>query len=89
MVVRDYDYTVYEQTWMGNYENVLWVSKTVAHEIGHLYGVEDHYGVVYGDDRDNCIWGKNKEDESVCESFSMCETCYNTIKNNNGLFNHS
>ena len=99
MLVRDYDYTknIYE------YYNFFYrtiedkadtnhsdyVSKTLAHEIGHFYGAPDHYDITYGDDRDYCIYGKYKSDSYVAYHFSLCSDCYNTIYSNRGNYNHS
>lgn len=60
-----------------------------SHEIGHLYGVTDHYNTIYGDDRDNCMWGANYSNESVINNMLICNTCKNTITNNKSRYNHS
>lgn len=62
---------------------------TIAHEIGHLYGVADHYNIEYGDERDNCIYGANKNEKSIRNGMKMCSTCQETIKANKSLYNQS
>ncbi len=57
ILVRDNDYTKYVdvQNWLGDTQHTQYVTMTMVHEIGHLYGVSDHYDVALGDDRDYCI----------------------------------
>ncbi len=93
IIVQDYDYTlddVYDvDNWLGNSTEIAYVSKTVAHEIGHLYGVEDHYNTLYGTDKDNCIWGYNKDVWNVANELEMCSDCYEIIRENRNKFSHS
>lgn len=62
---------------------------TIAHEIGHLFGVVDHYNIEYGDERDECIYGAKKEDKDVTNGMKICENCRATIKANKSLYNQS
>lgn len=56
---------------------------TIVHELGHLYGVEDHYGNGTPDgENDDCIWGDNRKRYEVSKDIKICTTCYNTIKAN-------
>jgi len=73
--------------------------KTLIHEFGHHYNVEDHYGgsakttqeidptgeLGYSED---CIWGENKEHGSVLSNYTMCDGCKRIIENNIGKYNH-
>lgn len=88
MIVRDTDYTYQSVISLYDYY-IKRVCKTVAHEIGHAYGVADHYNTVYGDDRDNCIWGSNKDDKDICENLTICSTCRQTILDNGNKFNYT
>ncbi len=63
--------------------------KTIIHELGHLYGVADHYGNgTPAGENDNCIWGDNRENDNVLKNMSICTTCYNTIRANRDRYNH-
>ncbi len=64
---------------LGDSTNIRWVSKIMAHEIGHFWGAEDHYDVEFGDRRDNCIWGYNKDLPSVFQNLSYCAECHDTM----------
>lgn len=77
-IVQDCDAEKGEAGW-GDSTNIYWVSKTMAHEIGHFWGAEDHYNIRYGDGRDNCIWGYNKDLPSVFQGLAYCADCYNTM----------
>ncbi len=91
MIVRDSDYVDEDSnvaSWLGNTSNITWVSKTLTHELGHAYDVDDHYGIRYMDARDNCIWGYNKDNETVAYNLQMCSVCYSTIRDNTTV-NHS
>ncbi len=88
MIVRDTDYINQNVVSLYDYEIYL-VCKTVAHEIGHAYGVADHYNTVYGDDRDNCIWGRNKNNPDVYEDLVICDECRQTILANGNKFNYT
>lgn len=62
---------------------------TLVHELGHLYGVADHYdnGTPAGEN-DNCIWGDNRRTHGVASNIRICTTCYNTIRANRDKYNH-
>ncbi|MBQ7013729.1 MAG: hypothetical protein IJN11_07440 [Oscillospiraceae bacterium] len=93
MIVQDYDYTKTDEytvtNWLGNSTEITYVAKTIAHEIGHLYGVEDHYNTTYGTDKDSCIWGKYKDVYTVADTLRICSDCSATIYQNRDRFNHS
>ncbi len=91
MVVRDYDYSMVSNVnnWMGDTSHIDYISKTLAHEIGHLYGIEDHYDIIFGTDRDNCIWGFNKGDSTVTSGLIMCNACRSVIMENRDWYNMS
>lgn len=90
MTVRDYDYVLQtEITNMGEYD-VTFVCKTLVHEIGHLYGVKDHYNDPDEDKDDaNCIWGSNKDKKDVAAGLKICSTCRQTILDNADRYNHT
>ncbi len=96
LMVRDYDYTKDENVtnWLGNSANITWVGKTVAHEIGHIYGAVDHYNIDAETSEleglsDDCIWGKNKEDEEIARGLVTCSYCSNTIRSNRSKYQHT
>ena len=73
--------------------------KTILHEIGHWYGVKDHYGgdVDSTDSIDpdknlgyskDCIYGENKENENVAGNLILCDGCKNIIQKNLNGYNH-
>ena len=98
MLVRDYDYTksIYDyvnviERGLDTYDlnHIDYATKTLAHEIGHCYGIADHYGTYYGDARDYCIWGYYKETPSVVNNLNICSDCRQTLLNNANNYNHS
>ena len=89
ILIRDTDYTKQTDVLNPSYCDVVYVAKTVAHEIGHAYGVQDHYNVHYGDGRDDCIWGYNKEDSEVAGNLTMCAACRVQIMMNVNKYNQS
>ena len=65
------------------------VTKTIIHEIGHMYGVPDHYnGITHIGQADNCIWGKNKDTSTVATNLVMCPYCKNIWNNHATEYNH-
>ncbi len=91
IVVRDYDYDTSESSYNPDTHNALtyMVCSTIAHEIGHLYNVADHYNIHYGNDRDNCIWGYNYDNIDVSRQMKICDNCKNTLKSNSSKYNHT
>lgn len=77
-------------TWgLGDYEHIYWVSKNAIHEIGHLYGIQDHYFDPATDPYPDCIWGTNRDDYEVVVDNKICPNCLATLKANANRFNHS
>ncbi len=74
--------------WLGDTNNIIYVTGTIVHELGHAYGVEDHYDIHYFDARDDCLWGYNHDDEDINDHLQMCSVCYSTIRDNTSV-NHS
>lgn len=88
LIVQDWEYIV-DDDYSTNIKDFDCVAYEMVHEIGHLYGVQDHYNNSYGVEKDNCIWGKNKYDENIYRSLIMCDDCSQILKNNKSKFNHT
>ena len=78
-----------------NFGSVLSERKSILHEIGHWYQVEDHYGAggktteqMGSGYSKYCIYGEEREDETVLNNMTICDGCYATIKANATLYNH-
>lgn len=86
LTVSDLDYVYDEEysskTKLGSYDFAACV---MAHEIGHLYGITDHYY----DENVNCIWGKNREEENIYTKMVVCSNCLKTLRENVGKYNHT
>ncbi|MEE0186710.1 MAG: hypothetical protein U0I40_09760 [Oscillospiraceae bacterium] len=91
IIVRDYDYDSSGSSYNPDAHTALtyMVCSTIAHEIGHLYNVTDHYNAYYGDERDNCIWGYYHNDYDINRQMKMCDNCKEILKNNSSKFNHT
>ncbi len=64
---------------------------TIVHEIGHMYGVPDHYDIdvpLLEGQNHKCLWGYNREDDDVLQSFMMCDYCKNIWNNHATEYNH-
>ncbi len=88
IIVRDTDYTIQTNVLNPSYCDVIFYARTVAHEIGHSYGVQDHYSSPT-DGSPNCIWGYNRSRNDVADNLYMCSVCRVTIMQNANNFNHS
>lgn len=88
MVVQDDDYTEYD-TVLGDTTNINRVSKTLAHEIGHLYNVEDDYLNLHYDSRDYCIWGYYRNLPMIRDNLVVCPSCQIILEDSAGKFNHT
>ncbi len=74
--------------------------KTLIHEFGHFYGVQDHYdnGVPSTDQMnydagedifsEYCMYGEKLHDGIVLTNLTICEGCQRTIRTNMNKFNH-
>lgn len=83
-----------------NFGSVESETKTLIHEFGHFYGVEDHYGVSAPSTQEMinttgnsgysryCIYGEEKESASVLSDFTICDGCKSKIEDNINLYNH-
>lgn len=66
----------------------------ISHEIGHLYGVPDHYGEYYYEHPSkvntsrSCIWGNDAFDSAVTDTLDMCSYCKFVLYNNYSRYNH-
>ncbi len=74
-------------------------TKTMLHEFGHLYGVDDHYG---GDGKttqelisegkigysEYCIYGENRNSDEVLENYTICDGCKTLIASNYNRYDH-
>lgn len=87
ILIRDTDYLHESHLYYGDY-SVTYVAKTVAHEIGHAYGVQDHYSSP-DDGNPYCIWGYYKDKEQVADNLTMCAACRVTIMMNGNRYNQS
>lgn len=84
---------VFVNAYNGNGYNSGLIQKTMAHEIGHWFGVTDHYG---GDapstneelgQSEYCIWGERRNDLTVYEALKMCSYCESIVKQNANYYN--
>lgn len=88
IVSRDIDYTKShgsEETNPYTYARMI-----LAHEIGHLFNVLDHYTVTVLPAKDpDCIWGVNMYDYRIANGGYTCNVCDGTMRDNVNLYNHS
>ena len=63
------------------------IIKTIAHEIGHFFDVDDHYNTASTTD-DDCIWGDDRNDTDIYSVLKMCDTCMATLNANKAIYNH-
>ncbi len=82
ILLRDYDYVKQTDVLNPSYCDVTYVSKTLAHEIGHIFGVNHHYASGV----ESCIWGRGKDDIDVAENLYMCTACRVTILMNSNEY---
>lgn len=86
IISKDYDN---ENDGLNDDIDYYYARATLVHEIGHLYGVEDHYGNgTTSGENDNCIWGDYRNNPSVVSKLSICTNCYNTIHSNRTKYQH-
>lgn len=83
MVTRDYDFTV-PNSEKGE-DIYAFASKTAVHEIGHMYGVTDHYSVL-PDQYPKCIWGSEHNKYIISSALITCTRCNTTLSNNKNKF---
>ena len=84
-----------------NFSSVANEAKTLIHEFGHLYNAPDHSGL--GDTpttaeiiqltgntgfNQSCIYGEDKDVESVINNLTICDGCRSFIESNVNNFNH-
>lgn len=89
LIVGDFDYVYDEYSATTHTAPYDYVAYNMVHEIGHLYGVKDHYDKSYGESVDNCIWGLNKNDPDIYKNLTVCSRCLQILKNNKSKFNHT
>lgn len=74
-------------------------TKTMLHEFGHLYGVDDHYGgngkttqdlILEGKTgySEYCIYGENRNSPEVLENYTICDGCKALIESNYNRYDH-
>ena len=82
----DYHYVIPRDVYITDLEHTDYVSGTLAHEIGHLYGATHHYN---GTGEEYCLWGDKRHDPEVVYHLTVCSPCQQTIYSNRGNYNHS
>ncbi len=75
----DYDFKMDEGH--PEYDPYAFATKTAIHEIGHLYGVSDHYTIL-PDQYPDCVWGSNRNSYEIAKGMKTCPRCNQAIKNN-------
>ncbi len=77
-----------------NFESEEDETRTLIHEFGHFFKVEDHYGrngktteeIIISSGNTgynrNCIYGENKETSSVTNNYIICDGCKSLIMKN-------
>lgn len=73
-----------------NYGSLNDLIKTIAHELGHNYGVSDHYDndkLLPGQSHD-CIWGKNRFNEDIMNNLVVCSFCKDILSKNSRTYIH-
>ncbi|MBE6627543.1 MAG: hypothetical protein E7629_01315 [Ruminococcaceae bacterium] len=66
---------------------------TAIHEIGHLYGPDDHYDTQFNTPKDNCVYGYNSNHGtqiSISDLYAMrpyCADCLGVIQTKRGDYN--
>lgn len=90
IIVNDSDYKrTHPETGGSPY---TYTRSTMAHEIGHLYNVRDHYNInedVLPTYDPNCIWGNNHNEYSIKNACRICSICASTIRNNANIYHHT
>lgn len=89
IIVRDMDYTMGNynvQNWLGDTFHNAGVVAVTAHEIGHLYGIKDHYDAS-NTKNDMCIWGHYSYTHNVMDQLLICDDCRATIQANARKYN--
>lgn len=73
----------------GDHSSNARASVTIAHELGHLFGVEDYYNGNWAAGQVNeCIWGSERYSTSVSNTLKICNYCKSIINANKNNFNH-
>ena len=71
--------------------------EVIVHEFGHFYYAKDHYSndIInvktapdLGEDYDDCIYGKNKNDLAIMNNLTLCNGCKEQIRANLYRYNH-
>ncbi len=78
IVMRDTDYCR-SHTNIGN--ACAYARKTFVHEVGHIFGIVDHYNTKTNTIKDDCIWGFNHNSPSVVANCAICPSCIYTLQN--------
>ena len=74
-----------------NFSSDLSERKTILHEIGHWYGVPDHYSASVDPNSsysNYCIYGAQRESPTVLNNLTICEGCQAVIRANASKFQH-
>lgn len=76
-------------------------TKTLVHEFGHLFGVEDHYGgdglsttqingkYPNSEYDEYCIYGEKKDKVDVYQNLVICDGCKDRIRENLNRYDHN
>lgn len=64
---------------------------TAIHEIGHLYGPNDHYDIQFNTSKDNCVYGyDSNHGDDVFDLWigrPYCADCWDIIQSNRNAYN--
>lgn len=66
---------------------------TAIHEIGHLFGTDDHYKTKFGTVKDQCVYGYNCNNGTELSISQLwinrpyCADCLSVIQSKLGVYN--
>ncbi|ERJ93011.1 hypothetical protein RUMCAL_02327 [Ruminococcus callidus ATCC 27760] len=83
IISSDYDYRV-PKSKKGE-DIYAFASKTIIHEIGHLYDVKDHYNVL-PDQYPKCMWGTERGKYIIASSMATCPQCLEKLNQNKNRY---